>query len=151
MSSTSVFTTRDRTVGARVRMTKKVVWMATRLWRHHLYFRRCSIRTYPSCDPAGSKYITSLLLRLHALDVVDWHTRWTTGLCSLQFELIMAGFSGALKLTDLDDFITPSQVGANVAEQLPRVVCNPSGVACVHHTRRYHLCDSYIILHWGED
>jgi len=31
MSSTSVFTTRDRTVGARVRMTKKVVWMATRL------------------------------------------------------------------------------------------------------------------------
>ena len=63
----------------------------------------------------------------------------------------MAGFSGALKLTDLDDFITPSQVGGNVAEQLPRVVSNPSGVACVHHTTRYHLCDSYIIFQWGED
>jgi len=25
----------------------------------------------------------------------------------------MAGFSGALKLTNLDDFITPSQVGSN--------------------------------------
>ena len=36
-------------------------------------------------------------------------------LCAKALE--MAGFSGALKLTDLDDFITPSQVGSNAIQR----------------------------------
>ena len=40
-----------------------------------------------------------------------------------QSSLEMAGFSGALKLTDLDDFITPSQVGS-IAIQRNTVDCS---------------------------
>ena len=45
--------------------------------------------------------------------------------------LEMAGFSGALKLTDLDDFITPSQVGSNVIQ--------PTTLDCTAGVLKYTL------------
>ena len=44
----------------------------------------------------------------------------------------MAGFSGALKLTDLDDFITPSQVSSIIYGYAP----NPYGIDGLFHLMR---------------